>query len=112
MCLGSGFVEEEPPSPIEGPGYRWEILADLLAEQIEAGQIPPDAKLPSLRELSETYDVSINTAKAAIADLRERDLVVTWHGGGSYAIGPRTRERRDRRLQRPHDDQPDVQPDV
>jgi GntR family transcriptional regulator len=103
-------VEEEPPSPIEGPGYRWENLADLLAGQIEAGQIPPDAKLPSLRELSETYDVSLNTAKAAVKNLRERGLVVTWHGGGSYAIGPRTRERRDRRLQRPLEDPGDAPP--
>ncbi|WP_052763002.1 winged helix-turn-helix domain-containing protein [Jiangella alkaliphila] len=103
-------MEEEPRSPIEGPGYRWENLADLLAGQIESGEIPPDAKLPSLRELSEDYEVSVNTAKAAVRSLRERGLVVTWHGGGSYAIGPQTRERLERRLQRPGDEQTDVPP--
>jgi hypothetical protein len=48
--------------PTEGntvpPGYRYEQIADDLAERIKSGEFPPGSKLPSRRELIEHYRVT------------------------------------------------------
>ncbi|TDE09685.1 GntR family transcriptional regulator [Jiangella asiatica] len=91
-------MEDEQPIA-EGPGYVSPRLADLLAVQISDGTIPPDGKLPGQRELAEQHGVAVGTVLRALEDLRERGLIVTWHGRGSYAIGPKTREQQQRRDQ-------------
>ena len=45
------------------------------------------AALKILRELAAEYGVAIGTARRAVEELRERDLVVTLPGKGTYVIG-------------------------
>jgi DNA-binding GntR family transcriptional regulator len=59
-------------------------LADILARRIEAGELKPDYPLPSENQLQQAYGVSRNTARHAIALLRERGLVYTVTGRGTY----------------------------
>ena len=40
------------------PRYRYEQIADDLAERIGSGEFPPGTKLPSRRELIEHYGVT------------------------------------------------------
>ncbi|MER7331808.1 MULTISPECIES: winged helix-turn-helix domain-containing protein [unclassified Micromonospora] len=58
-------------------------LARLLRDQILTGQMPPGARFHSDRWLQETYGVSRNLVRHAIAILRGEGLVVTRQGQAS-----------------------------
>ncbi|SCL15777.1 GntR family transcriptional regulator [Micromonospora inyonensis] len=59
-------------------------LADLLAKQIEEEKLKPRQPVPSESQLQQQYGVSRGTVRAAIRLLRERGLVVTFTGRGTY----------------------------
>jgi DNA-binding GntR family transcriptional regulator len=59
-------------------------IADALRASIESGELAPGAKLPPLPALVAEYDVSTNTARAAVAALREAGLVISRQGKGAY----------------------------
>ncbi len=71
-----------------GPAYVYMRVADHIAARIVAGDLPADARLPGERELAVEYGVAIGTARRAVEELRERGLVVTLPGKGTYVIGP------------------------
>ncbi|MDR2530630.1 MAG: GntR family transcriptional regulator [Oscillospiraceae bacterium] len=60
-------------------------IFDNLRDQIISGIIPTDAKLPSVRELSERLAVSPNTCMKSFKRLEERGYVYTSAGLGTYA---------------------------
>lgn len=60
----------------------YEQVADFMAARIVAGRYP--YKLPSERELAEEFDVSYTTIRYVTAILRERDLIVSIHGRGTF----------------------------
>lgn len=62
----------------------YQQLADLLAGQIERGELRPGQPLPSELHLQQTYDVSRGTVRSAMRVLRERGLVVTVQARGTY----------------------------
>jgi DNA-binding GntR family transcriptional regulator len=64
----------------------YEQVADAVAARITSGEIPPDRPIPSEQDLADTYGVSRGTARHAVAVLRERGLVVTVPGRGSYTL--------------------------
>lgn len=59
-------------------------IADALWSAIASGELKPGAKLPSERQLVETFDVARNTARAAVRLLVERGLVTVEHGRGVF----------------------------
>ncbi|MER7211445.1 GntR family transcriptional regulator [Streptosporangium sp. NPDC000239] len=59
------------------------IVADIRADIME-GRLSEGAKLPSVRYLSDRYDVARSTAAKALVMLQAEGLVVTRHGSGSY----------------------------
>ncbi|MFE5810170.1 GntR family transcriptional regulator [Streptomyces sp. NPDC056491] len=76
--------EIDPRAP--EPPYR-QIAADLIGE-IARGELAPGRPLPSEKELTERYGVARNTARSALAVLRERGLIFTVTGRGSYVTDP------------------------
>ncbi|MFE5901119.1 GntR family transcriptional regulator [Streptomyces sp. NPDC056488] len=68
------------------PPYR-QIAADLTAE-IKRGDLAPGRPLPSEKELTELYGVARETARRALAVLREQGLIYTVTGRGSYVTEP------------------------
>ncbi|MEV6332167.1 GntR family transcriptional regulator [Streptomyces sp. NPDC051909] len=66
-------------------------LADAIAKQIAAGTLAPDRPIPSEHRLAEEYGVARLTARRATQELRERGLVITVRGKGSYVM-PSTEE--------------------
>lgn len=64
------------------PAY--EQLADLLADQIERGELAAGQILPSEPYLSGEYGLSRSTVRVALQLLRERGLIITKPGLGSY----------------------------
>lgn len=69
-------------------GLAWQQVADDITADIETGVIPPGIRLPSEQALAETYGCARVTIRRALAHLRERGLIVTAHGRGSYAKPP------------------------
>ncbi|GAA1818514.1 hypothetical protein GCM10009835_43240 [Planosporangium flavigriseum] len=62
----------------------YQQLADLLAGQIERGELRPGQLLPSELHLQQTYDVSRGTVRMAMRVLRERGLITTIQARGSF----------------------------
>ncbi len=69
-----------------GPAYK--ALADGLRLLIADGRIPPGARLPSERDLTEALDVSRTTVTSAYAELRDRGYLTSRRGSGSIASLP------------------------
>lgn len=67
------------------PGHRpvgYQELAEILRGRITSGQLKQGQRLPSERDLQQTYDVSIKTARAALMQLRLEGLAVAVRGYG------------------------------
>ena len=60
------------------------LIADTIRRQIESGELPPGAQLPSERDLARTYGTARNTAREAIRILADAGLVITDQGKGSF----------------------------
>ena len=63
-------------------------LAGILRERITSGQLRPGDRLPSERDLSQTYDVSAITARAAVKMLRDEGLAEAVRGRGVVVRTP------------------------
>ncbi len=64
-------------------------LAELLKEQIRSGELKAGAQLPSERALSESFAISRNTARQAIAYLIHEGAVLVRHGLGTFVAEPK-----------------------
>ena len=64
-------------------------IAEAIRHQIETGELPPGAKLPSERELAAAYGTARNTAREAVRLLSDAGVVITDHGRGSF-VRPNT----------------------
>jgi GntR family transcriptional regulator len=77
-------------------------LGQQIREAIARGKLQPEAKLPSVRELSRTLVVNPNTIARVYAELERNGVLVTRPGLGVYVAQPRielTRKVRQERLQ-------------
>jgi DNA-binding GntR family transcriptional regulator len=63
-------------------------LADIVAGKIAAGEIQPDRPIPAETRLADEYGVARLTARRAVRELRERGLVYTVQGKGSFVVAP------------------------
>lgn len=61
----------------------YELIDDLLSK-IKNGTYPPGTQLPSGRKLAAEYDVSHSTIQRAMANLRERGVLVGRPGRGVF----------------------------
>jgi GntR family transcriptional regulator len=59
-------------------------IAEAIRSQIESGELPPGAQLPSERDLASTYGTARNTAREAVRILSDAGLVITDQGKGSF----------------------------
>jgi len=73
-------AERQPPS---------RTIAETIRSQIESGELPPGAQLPSERELARAYGTARNTAREAVRILSDAGLVITDHGRGNF-VRPHT----------------------
>ncbi|MFG1884006.1 GntR family transcriptional regulator [Micromonospora sp. NPDC049102] len=70
----------------EPVGYQ--ELAELLRARITSGQLRPGNRLPSERDLSQTYGVNPLTARAAVQQLRNEGLAEAVRGRGVVVREP------------------------
>lgn len=71
----------------DGPVPLYAQLADVIRQQIAAGELAANRPVPSELSLQQTYGVSRDTVRHALDILREEGLVVTVRGKGTYVTG-------------------------
>lgn len=64
------------------PIYRQ--VADHIAAAIGRGDLAPGDKLPAERDLADDWEIAVGTIRSAMAVLRERGLIVSSHGKGTF----------------------------
>lgn len=74
-----------PDSP-SGPHAPYMTVLDALAAEIKAGKIKPGEKIPSEADLVQRFGVARMTARRAVGVLRERGLVRTEWGKGTFVV--------------------------
>lgn len=78
----------EAPPPFDpdqdGPTYMYVRVADHIAARIAAGELQPGARLPAERDLAAEYGVAYLTIRRAAAELRDRGLILTVMGRGTF----------------------------
>lgn len=62
----------------------YEMIYDDLLEQIKQGKYVEGSRLPSEKELADSYQVSRITSKRALEQLAEEDFIVRMPGKGSF----------------------------
>lgn len=78
---------EKPLVDPLGPEFAYVQVANHVAARIEAGEITH--KLPAERALAEEYGVAYQTVRHAMQVLRDRGLIVTRQGRGTFVIRDR-----------------------
>jgi GntR family transcriptional regulator len=73
-----------PAMPVNpyGRDHAYVQVADDVARRIGSGEIT--LKLPAERALAEEYEVAYTTVRHAMQILRERGVIVTIHGRGTF----------------------------
>jgi DNA-binding GntR family transcriptional regulator len=59
-------------------------VAEDIAARIASGELAPGARLRAERELADYYEVAYGTIRRAMAVLRDRGLIETIHGRGTF----------------------------
>jgi GntR family transcriptional regulator len=71
----------------DAPAYR--RIQYALRKRIEAGELQPGDAVPSERELARNHEVSLMTARHALAELEHDGLVDRRRGTGTFVALPR-----------------------
>lgn len=77
-------MQDHPAIDPTAPKLVYVQVADNLAARIERGELAPGARLPAERDLATEYGVAYDTIRRATALLRERGLILTIVGRGTY----------------------------
>ncbi|SFO14271.1 regulatory protein, gntR family [Actinomadura madurae] len=77
-------MSNPPEIDHEGPRPVYVQVADIIAARIDAGDLQPDRPIPSEARMAEEFGVARLTARRAVRELRDRGLVVTVPGRGTF----------------------------
>jgi len=79
-------MSSEPAYDPLGAVPRYLQIARILRARIESGALEPDRPIPSEKAVEQEFGVARQTARHAVALLREWGLVQTVPGLGTYVI--------------------------
>jgi GntR family transcriptional regulator len=65
----------------------YEQAASYVTAQIERGELKPGQKLPAERDLAEEWGIGYQTVRRTMRELRERGLIVSRVGKGTFVAG-------------------------
>ncbi|HEX5566681.1 MAG TPA: GntR family transcriptional regulator [Streptomyces sp.] len=85
-------MDQPEPEPVM-PQYAYQRLADTIEAEIAAGRPQVGGRLPGEYELAEIHGVSKGTVRRALGLLRERGIVSTLTGAGTFVIRSRRPQR-------------------
>ena len=75
---------EVPPFKPSQLRLLYQQVAEHIALRIDAGDLPRGSRVPPERELAQEYSVAYHTIRRAMGVLRDRGLIVTIHGRGTF----------------------------
>ena len=78
------LMSEPPKIDTSGPALVYVQVADHIAGRIASGDLPAGSRLAAERDLAAEYGVSYDTVRRATAVLRDRKLITTVHGRGTF----------------------------
>jgi DNA-binding GntR family transcriptional regulator len=82
------FVDDHGPDIVhEGPVPIYVQIVDYVTARIESGDWEPGHRLPSERDMADRWGVAYLTIRRAMADLREKGLILSVQGRGTYVKG-------------------------
>jgi DNA-binding GntR family transcriptional regulator len=70
----------------DGPTPLYVQVADAIGARINRGELQPNRPIPSENQLVQEYGVARGTARKAIELLRDRGLVTTVVGRGTFVV--------------------------
>jgi GntR family transcriptional regulator len=73
-----------PDFSVDSPTSVYVRIADWIEARIKSEELKPGARLPAERDVARDFGVAYDTVRRAAALLRERDLIITVHGRGTY----------------------------
>lgn len=78
-------------------------IADYVCDRVQTGQLKPEDRVPSVRELAVTLEVNPNTVMRSYEHLQQQGIIYTKRGLGYYisedALQKLNGQRRDQFLQ-------------
>jgi GntR family transcriptional regulator len=80
-----------PRFPPRGRKLVFMQIADVLAERIEDGTYPSEGRLPAELDLAAEFGSSRASVRRAVEELRQRGLVETVKGKGTFILPPEER---------------------
>jgi GntR family transcriptional regulator len=87
-------------APVPVPPFRPDPLrliyvqvAEHIAARIEAGELAGGQRMAPERDVATEYGVAYNTIRKSMELLRERGLIVTMHGRGTFVVPENQRPR-------------------
>jgi GntR family transcriptional regulator len=89
------FIVVSPLNP--DPMYKQ--VTDQIKDAIASGQLKPEDKLPSIREMSAELKISIITIKRAYSDLENENYIYTRPGMGSFVADINREKLREEKLE-------------
>lgn len=75
-----------PEIDYQGPAFVYMQVADLIERRISTGDLRVGDRLRAERDLADEYRVAYMTIRRAMQELRERGLVRSIHGRGTYVV--------------------------
>jgi GntR family transcriptional regulator len=72
----------------KGSELRYMRVANDIAARIKSGELEPGTRLLSEPDLAAYYEVAYHTIRGAMRVLRERGLIETIHGRGTFVRDP------------------------
>jgi GntR family transcriptional regulator len=84
-------VDDHGPDIVhEGPEKIYIQIVNYVASHIEDGSWQPGHRLPAERAMADDWGVAYLTIRRAMKELRERGLIVSVQGRGTYVKDRRT----------------------
>ena len=74
----------------EGPTPIYVQIVKYVTDHIEDGSWQPGHRLPAERAMADDWGVAYLTIRRAMKELREKGLIVSVQGRGTYVKDPRT----------------------
>lgn len=65
-------------------------VAQAIQDKVTAGTLRPGDKLPAEQDMAEEYQVAYSTIRRAMKELRERGLVESIWGKGTFIVEKRS----------------------
>ena len=80
----------------QGAGPRYLQIADLIGQAIQSGELNAGDQIPAQRWLASELGVDLTTVTRAYTEARNRGLIASFSGRGSYVVDPSDTQERSR----------------